>query len=237
MSTYVISDIHGMYDMWKHMMEKIKLTDDDRLIVIGDVIDRGSDGVKILQEIMDNKNITMLIGNHELMMLENWFNPDDSEIADNWMYNGGYPTVQAMMRLSAEEQDKIIQFLRNCVIEAHVSTDDGRRFHLVHGWLSPVNEKENHGEYIYNSVWGRPGIRTAKCKSAEGTLIIGHTPVMNLYDLDECKDFSRNHFRIMHAPNFINIDCGCGHKADGDCLSCLRLDDMKEFYVLQEGMD
>ena len=50
----------------------------DVLYVIGDAIDRGPDGIKILEYIKDHKNMDLLIGNHEFMML-NAVDPDGKE--------------------------------------------------------------------------------------------------------------------------------------------------------------
>ena len=49
---YVISDIHGHFDKYKEMLEKINFTDGDTLYILGDVVDRGPDGIKILQDMM-----------------------------------------------------------------------------------------------------------------------------------------------------------------------------------------
>ena len=51
MSTYVISDIHGQYEPFKRILQQINFSDDDVLYVLGDAIDRGPDGIKILKEI------------------------------------------------------------------------------------------------------------------------------------------------------------------------------------------
>ena len=48
--TYVCSDIHGMYGSYCDAIKKIK--DNDRLYILGDVIDRGAYGIKILQDII-----------------------------------------------------------------------------------------------------------------------------------------------------------------------------------------
>lgn len=45
---YVCSDLHGRYDRWSALPEKIDLRPSDTLYVLGDVIDRGPDGCKIL---------------------------------------------------------------------------------------------------------------------------------------------------------------------------------------------
>lgn len=72
---YVMSDIHGMYGSY---MEAIrKLNKEDHIYIVGDVIDRGKDGIKIILDIMERQNnpgngpkITFLIGNHEVMFLQ-----------------------------------------------------------------------------------------------------------------------------------------------------------------------
>ena len=40
------------------------------LILLGDVIDRGPDGIALLLEIMEIPNAIMLLGNHKYMMLQ-----------------------------------------------------------------------------------------------------------------------------------------------------------------------
>lgn len=45
---YVISDLHGCYDQYKQMLKKIQLSKNDTLYILGDVIDHGNDGIKIL---------------------------------------------------------------------------------------------------------------------------------------------------------------------------------------------
>ena len=66
---YVMSDIHGSRRRFDAVMEQIKLTDEDTLYILGDVIDRGEHGVELLQRIRAAKNMRMILGNHEYMML------------------------------------------------------------------------------------------------------------------------------------------------------------------------
>lgn len=73
--TYVIGDIHGMYGSYMEVMKK--MTPQDHLIILGDVIDRGNGGIRILQDIMKRKQneqtnpeITFLLGNHEMQFIE-----------------------------------------------------------------------------------------------------------------------------------------------------------------------
>ena len=52
MATYVVSDVHGQYDLLIKGLNRIDFSDDDYLWCLGDVIDRGPDGIKILQYII-----------------------------------------------------------------------------------------------------------------------------------------------------------------------------------------
>lgn len=65
--TYVCSDIHGMYGSYKEVMKGVN--ESDTVYILGDVIDRGKGGIKILQDIMKRPNVKLFMGNHEWMML------------------------------------------------------------------------------------------------------------------------------------------------------------------------
>ena len=63
--TYVMSDIHGCYEKYRSMLETIEFAGDDTLYVLGDVLDRGPDGFKILLDMAARPNVIGLLGNHE----------------------------------------------------------------------------------------------------------------------------------------------------------------------------
>ncbi len=54
--TYVIGDVHGMYGSYMEIMKR--MTSKDHLIILGDVIDRGTGGIQIIQDIMKRKQNT-----------------------------------------------------------------------------------------------------------------------------------------------------------------------------------
>ena len=66
---YVLSDIHGHYSRYRSILRQINLQRDDHLYVLGDCIDRNPFGLKILKELYLMSNATVLLGNHEYMML------------------------------------------------------------------------------------------------------------------------------------------------------------------------
>ena len=66
---YVMSDIHGCYEEFIEMLELINFKNEDDLYILGDILDRGENPIKILQYIKNKSNIHMLLGNHEDMIL------------------------------------------------------------------------------------------------------------------------------------------------------------------------
>ena len=55
MAVYILADIHGMYDKFIRMLDKINMTDEDILYVLGDMVDRGPHPIKVVQKIMNMK--------------------------------------------------------------------------------------------------------------------------------------------------------------------------------------
>ncbi len=64
---YVIADVHGDYEKYTKMLELIQFSEEDELYVLGDVLDRGENGLKILQDMMLRPNVIPILGNHEYM--------------------------------------------------------------------------------------------------------------------------------------------------------------------------
>ena len=70
MATYVISDIHGQYNMFIELLDKIDLKDTDTLYILGDVLDRGPHPIKTIRKLMEMPNAICLVGNHEFMAMK-----------------------------------------------------------------------------------------------------------------------------------------------------------------------
>ena len=62
--TYVISDIHGQFDAFQKLLQKIEFGYDDEMYILGDVIDRGPRSLECVKWIMEQDNILTLLGNH-----------------------------------------------------------------------------------------------------------------------------------------------------------------------------
>ena len=115
MATYVVSDIHGYGGLFEKMLETINFSESDFLYVLGDAIDRGPDGIAILEKIMDSDNMDLLIGNHEFMMLTSidtdTFLPSEMN-ADLWIWsNGGSVTCKSFIMLSDDRKTQLLKWL------------------------------------------------------------------------------------------------------------------------------
>lgn len=226
MAIYVISDIHGEADLFHSMLKRIQFSSADTLYILGDMIDRGPEGISLLQEIMSTPNMKMLLGNHEYMMLQ-YYSPEATAVEVlRWGRNGNAPTRAAFESLCAVDQKEILDFMKSLSTHELITIGE-RNYFLVHGFP---------GENVHDEVWVRPDVLT-KNPVPEATLIIGHTPVISMISEKEERDIYKGelirrceHPRILHAEGFIDIDCGCSYDEPLKTLGCLRLDDMEEFY-------
>lgn len=237
---YVLSDVHGNTERFNSIMNQINLRDEDTLYILGDVIDRYPDGIKILRKIMKTNNMKMLLGNHEYMMseaLDPLHKPTEWEQEDNkrlWYRNGGDVTHNYLKHIQKSIRREVFDYLRGLPINIKIEVD-GKKYLLVHG--SPM---ENYGWMYRNyetkekfAVWERwhPGDPIPE----EYTLIFGHTPTIHFQDNDPLE--------ILLTSKAIGIDCGAGFPksrfkgATMGRLACLRLDDMKVFYSAPDKED
>lgn len=237
---YVMSDIHGDMDKFKEMLQLIRLHRWDRLYILGDVIDRGKDGIELLKYIMQKKNIILLKGNHERDMC-NAVLQNTSELSDEvldffelWFDNGGEVTYQALLNESEENAYKIVRFANDLKTHAFVKVR-GTDYLLVHAgvfWNPNIPVEKNISlnektEFIYEI---RDGYLN-QTLDLPFIIVSGHTPVDCLHDhmtLTSGEIIRSLWHNIIFRKDKILIDCGCGN---GNTLGCLRLEDMKEFYV------
>ena len=234
---YVMSDIHGNKERFDSIMSQIDLTQEDTLYVLGDVIDRFPDGVRILRQLMKMPNVKLLIGNHEYMML-NALDTDlqFSEMGPQqrmtytynlslWYRNGGKVTHNYLKHIRKDIRKEIFTYLQSLPLYYDIEVN-GMQYKLVHA--APIDKygEWDHGHYINEkefAVWHR--IEELLELPDNYTLVFGHTPTIYFQN--------SNPTSIWYGQNRICIDCGAGYsRADNiqTRLACLRLDDYKEFY-------
>lgn len=89
----IIADIAGQYDALTRL---VAMMPKDEILLLGDLVDRGPHSMEVIQWAMDNQwadnPVTVLLGNHEHMMLDYYENTD---IYDQfiWARNGGAMTM------------------------------------------------------------------------------------------------------------------------------------------------
>lgn len=211
---YCMSDIHGEYDRYQAMLELIKFSDADTLYILGDVIDRKPQGVQILEDIMQRPNVVMLMGNHEMMCLDELYY-HGFEARQLWHMNDGRHTRRVLLyQRTDQERLEILRWLRQrpSFVDLEVN---GCKFHLVHGYPA---------DNTMDRIWTRPE-PDAPAPMPGATVIVGHTPTVFL------SGDNGEPFRIWYGDGLIDIDCGCGNDTPLRRLACLRLDDMQEFYI------
>lgn len=227
MAHYVMGDIHGEADRFHAMLEKIHFSEEDTLILLGDVIDRGPDGIALLLEIMEMPNAIMLLGNHEYMMLQ-YLSPGATGMEiRRWNKNGNAPTLAAYLKQKGKVQQRILTYLRT--LPTHIDIEvNGDRFYIVHGFP---------GVNIHDEVWTRPTMESENL-IPDCRLVIGHTKVLSLIQPEEKRinhaldlESRGEHLKILHTPGYINLDCGCGADMPIKALACIRLEDMVEYYI------
>ncbi|MDX2033126.1 MAG: metallophosphoesterase family protein [Blastocatellia bacterium] len=98
--TLVVGDIHGKLSLFNRLLEEMAYRPgEDRLILIGDLVDRGENSRGVVDRALELKNgspnhVVVIRGNHEAMMLAALARPE-SEHAELWYYNGGIETLQS----------------------------------------------------------------------------------------------------------------------------------------------
>ena len=63
--TIVVGDVHGCFTELTNLLSKIKFSDRDLLISVGDLVDRGPFSREVAQFFRDTKNAYSALGNHE----------------------------------------------------------------------------------------------------------------------------------------------------------------------------
>ena len=222
---YVMADIHGHFDKYKKMLDKIQFSDEDTLYVLGDVLDRGPDGIKILQDMMLRVNVIPILGNHEYMASNclRWLMREVTEESiDNidterlrgiteWMSVGGDKTIDEFRKLAKEDREDILDYLSEFDLYEVVHTN-GEIFILVHAGLDNfVPDRDLYDYELSELIFNKPDYE--KEYFPDKYLVTGHVPAMG---------------EIMEKNRHISIDCGAGF---GGKLGCICLETMEKFYV------
>lgn len=233
---YCISDLHGDYIRYTTMLKMIDFSDDDTLYILGDILDRGNEGMKILLDMMLRPNVYPILGNHEYMAMQTlkWLSDDITEESlanlssdkiegiNEWLNVGGMTTIDEFRKLSEDEKEMVLEYLEEFSLYEEV-TVEGKNFVLVHAGIDNFSPEKDMEEYeLYELIFNKPDY--SKVYFEDKYLVTGHTPTRFIHD--EIDGHSRN--TVFFGNNHIAIDCGCGY--DG-LLGAICLDTFEDFYV------
>ena len=231
---YIMSDLHGQYDKYRRMLEKINFSSNDKLYILGDIIDRGHGSFDILFDIMDRENVELFLGNHEHMMLT-YLRGIDRE---TWFYgaNGGRETYKEFRSFDDNTKNKIIDYLYNTTL-LKILEFDNTKYILSHTGFWETNEDKYTKDYVNNIddildfMWNQYNRRlelatTLKTPSKKTFLVSGHRIVNRMPGRDRYSKDDKNLSIFKHTFDnnitYIDIDCGCAIGEDGR-LSCLEI--------------
>ena len=108
MSTYVFSDVHGHLAPLDRLLERIAPGEGDSLFMLGDMIDRGPDPVGVMRCCRDLPGCTVLMGNHEDLLLSCLEQPDDPIRQYNWQTNGAASTQAGLDGLDEASRTELL---------------------------------------------------------------------------------------------------------------------------------
>lgn len=194
---FAIGDIHGCFESLKELVENnIQLDKNDKLLLLGDYIDRGDKSKEVIDYIIDLQekgyDITPLIGNHELLLLEAF---EDEKNKPKWIQNGGDETLKSFGISSIKDiPPKYLDFFIN--LKSYFSIED---YLFVHAGFN--DQILNPFQDTYSMV-RESQIEYFNPLLTEKTIIHGHRPISNEY----CEK------QINENKQVINIDTGCVYK-------------------------
>lgn len=205
---FVIGDIHGCFDKLRTLMEKIPIDlEQDKLIFIGDYIDRGLNSFKVLDYLVKLKiqfpNIIFLKGNHEEMLV-NYLTGVDRF---TYLLNGGQKTLDEYLNQTVHTGSSPVPrdhmaFLKSLVM--YYQTED---YIFVHAGLRkkiPLEKQKSQ-----DLLWIRKSFISTDYNFRK-RVIFGHTPFP----------------KPLVEKNKIGIDTGA---VFGNKLSCIQLPELNFF--------
>lgn len=234
----VISDIHGHADWLRRLLTKAGYhPGEDYLIIVGDLIEKGSDSLGVVREAMrlaaESPRVTVMMGNNDLWRLEQLREPTPKRdqilfdttayFANHWggslfyeMCREAGVTYTSLADLPAARERIARIFAAEIDFLAELPTVlVTPQYYFVHGGIPcPEDELDTltaHNAYDclkYDDFRGDLAARQAPRFSRP--VIVGHWPV-GLYR----RTISAHDPLVDEVYNVISIDGGCGLKRDG----------------------
>ena len=170
-----VGDIHGCFDKLMSLWKKLKVTDNDLVIFLGDYVDRGAQVAETLKWILEQskkENFIFLRGNHEQMLLDTFQRRMDKL---TWLFNGGQATLRALSKLKAEDKTFIERFqifLESLPLSYSLEIGERTLFFCHAGVDSSKPLEEQSEEFL---LWAREEFFDTY--DGDAVIISGHSPV------------------------------------------------------------
>ena len=258
MSTYVMSDLHGCYDDFCKMLEKIRFSDSDRLILAGDLIERGFQNYEMLCWIGKcPENVLLLRGNHEEEFAQNIDlmsqvcreldqDPESSFVTgkicqallEDSLFFDYYGSIRELIRdhsvsLQALQDWAELFWTWPCQYKLRIH---GRQFIIVHaGYIEDLDGLPNRKHYSNAEEFNLYARDEAYLYGGlpHATIIAGHTPtiIKSTFAYNKGNVF-RHHDKVKDCI-YYDIDCGAVFRYWGESdskMACICLEDETIIY-------
>lgn len=224
---YIISDIHGCYEQYLLLLEKIHFTEKDELYILGDVVDRAPEPIKVLQDMMKRHNVIFILGNHDFVMYALMKKLSVEVTSDNydkhlteeilldynlWCQDGGQVTAEQFRKLSYFEKMDILDYIAGASLY-EVIENNGKKYILTHAGIANFSLDKDLDEYdLYDFLEERADYMKRYFPDENVYLVTGHTPTVFIKDWGKAEVYRKN--------GHIAIDCGCvgGGKLAAFCV-------------------
>lgn len=228
----VVSDIHGDYDVFVSLLEKIQYTRDDVLLVLGDVIERGPknlDTLRLLMQMTEEFPAFVLLGNNDMIVKE-LERPDRNDSLLFYLLKRNHSILREMCsELSIEVNEKTdVRCLKQILMEnfsdeiafikqlPHIIETE--HYIFAHSAVMPGKlENQNPADVIRTNDFANMGFFFEKY------VIVGHWPAM-LYR-EHCRDANP---LVKEQQKIISIDGGLQLKFDGQLNALIIHKNKKE---------
>lgn len=179
-----IGDVHASSVKLRNLLNQLQITEEDTVVFLGDLCDRGEDSVGVLDTVTevcnDFPNTVLILGNHSHMLFH------DKSL---WLMNGGKATQDSFRKAGKTRED--YNHIWNRMVLKHKVVTEARTYYFSHaGWELGRNLEEQFQEVsAYQEdilLWTREHIHfpeLAKQDWTDGTAVFGHTIIEEPVDL------------------------------------------------------
>ena len=225
---YCISDIHGYYDLFCRLLDEIKFGGGDKLYVLGDIVDKGPDSIRLAKLLFSMPNAYCIAGNHEYDFLK-YYRAMMRQTEDyDWVLEKlhGYFTDGKLLDWETVDKFDLLPF--------YVETDDFIGVHagapVKDGKLLPVSQATCE-QLVYDRRFKEADVlpQGGKC------VLYGHTPVRYLTGKDEVLRYPRDGAAqdSMNIADYCKIHLDTGVALSG-VLGCFAVNNCQSFYVSEQ---